>query len=80
MRDSTRTALARYSGRSWNMSLTRLCVTMSTLLGSVVAATSLMKRYTMRRRLPSVDWKSFVTPKKTSSASAPLKLSPCVRK
>ena len=55
MRDSTRTALARYRGSSWNMSLTRLCVTMSTLLGSVVAATSLMNRYTMRRRLPSVD-------------------------
>jgi hypothetical protein len=31
----------------------------------------------MRRRLPSVDWKSFVTPKKTCALSAPRPW-PCV--
>lgn len=42
-----------------------LLLPMMTSSGSHVSATSLMKRYIMRRRLWSWLWNSFVTPKKT---------------
>ena len=41
------------------------CTTMMTSPESVDSATSFRNRYTMRRRLPSGDMNSFVTPKNT---------------
>ena len=52
---------------------------MITSSGLQVSATSLMKRYIMRRRLELLDWKSLVTPKNTSVVSARVSWSPCSR-
>lgn len=80
MDERTRSALARYSAVSLNISFTSDCVTMMSDAASVVSATALRNKYTMRFRFPSALWKSFVTPKKTPSASGPEKDSPCAMK
>mmetsp|Transcript_56919 Transcript_56919/g.128973 ORF Transcript_56919/g.128973 Transcript_56919/m.128973 type:complete len:304 (+) Transcript_56919:1139-2050(+) len=69
MRARTRMALARYRSSFEFMSLVRLEVTMITSSGLHVSATSLMKRYIIRRRYGSGLWKSLVTPKNTSVTS-----------
>mmetsp|Transcript_3507 Transcript_3507/g.4659 ORF Transcript_3507/g.4659 Transcript_3507/m.4659 type:complete len:211 (-) Transcript_3507:6-638(-) len=69
----TRNALARYRSTSQVISLVKLEVTMITSSGLHVSATSLMNRYTIRRREASSLMNSFVTPKKTSVASVEFK-------
>ena len=64
---STRIALARYKSILLLMSFISDDVTMIT--SSAVGQISLMIRYTMRRKLLSLDWNSFVTEKNTSVAS-----------
>ena len=63
----TRIALARYKSILLLMSFISDDVTMIT--SSAVGQISLMIRYTMRRKLLSLDWNSFVTEKNTSVAS-----------
>lgn len=71
---------ARYKSSPVFMSFVRELVTMMTSSGLHVSATSLMNKYIMRRRFTSSDWKSLVTPKKTSVISAELKDSPLTSK
>lgn len=64
---STRTELERYRSILLFMSFISELVTMMT--SSAEGQMSLMHRYTIRRRLPSLFWNSLVTEKKTSDAS-----------
>jgi len=78
MRHSTRIALERNISCSVRlMSCCRQFVTMMTW--SALFASSLMSRYTSRRRYTSLHWKSFVTRKKSSVACSAVKVSPCAR-
>ncbi len=67
-------ALALYWSSFPVMSLVRLLVTMMT--SSAILDISLMTRYTSRRRVTSLDWKSFVTLKNVSVASVAVRCVP----
>ena len=67
MEQSTRMALERYRSVLLFMSFMRLLVMMMT--SSLPGHTSLITRYTMRRRCASLLWYSLVTLKNTSDAS-----------
>ena len=71
---STRMALAWYRSLFEFMSFIRELVTI--MISSAEGQISLMTRYTIRRRLASWFWNSFVTAKKTSVASFFVNVSP----